>query len=59
MKLMNDTRNWNGRTIASASGTYSIYVPAELLKLGDQLSLTSTVLGKATSDTVHITVIGD
>ncbi len=59
VKLKNDTRNWNSRTIASASGTYSIYVPADLLKLGDQLSLTSTVVGKSTSDTVHITVIGD
>ncbi len=59
VKLINDTRNWNSRAIASASGTYSIHVPADLLKLGDQLSLTSTVVGKATSDTVHITVIGD
>ncbi|TBL68324.1 S-layer homology domain-containing protein [Paenibacillus thalictri] len=55
--LKSDTRGYYNTTIASPDGSYSIYWPTELNKAGDQLSLSATTIGKATSDTVHITLV--
>lgn len=59
IKLTNDTLKETRTAKASADGSYSIYLHSNFLRLGDQLSLEATTVGKATSDTVHITLIED
>ncbi|MEK3719782.1 S-layer homology domain-containing protein [Paenibacillus sp. FSL H8-0034] len=55
--LTNDSRAHTFVATASADGNYTIYWSTDTFKPGDQLSLNATSLGKATSDTVHITLL--
>lgn len=55
--LTNDSRAHTFVATASADGNYTIYWSTDAFKPGDQLSLNATSLGKATSDTVHITLL--
>ncbi|MCU6793928.1 S-layer homology domain-containing protein [Paenibacillus sp. WQ 127069] len=55
--LTNDSRAHTFVATASADGNYMIYWSTDAFKAGDQLSLNATSLGKATSDTVHITLL--
>ncbi|MEK8130334.1 S-layer homology domain-containing protein [Paenibacillus filicis] len=56
VKLKNDSRGFSETAVAKTDGTYEItYFPGEY-KARDQLTLTATVLGKATSEPVHLTL---
>lgn len=58
VRLANDTLGYSRTDTADANGQYSIFVdPVNDLKVGTQLTLTATVIGKATSDTTHITIV--
>ncbi|UJF33384.1 S-layer homology domain-containing protein [Paenibacillus hexagrammi] len=55
--LSNDTTGAQQFTTASTDGSYSFYWDYKAYRVGDQLSLSATVLGKESSDTVQITLI--
>ncbi|WP_240418466.1 S-layer homology domain-containing protein [Paenibacillus periandrae] len=55
--LMKDSSVNKYTATASAEGNFTIYWPYNSFKPGVQLSLNATSLGKATSDTVHITLL--
>lgn len=57
LTLRNDTTGYTQTTVAAADGSYSFYWEYKAYRIGDQLSLNATVLGKETSDTVQITLI--
>lgn len=57
--LTDDASGRSSTGTASSGGKYSIPIYLDYLRPGDQLSITATAPGKATSDTVHITIVED
>ncbi|SDE48845.1 Fibronectin type III domain-containing protein [Paenibacillus sp. UNCCL117] len=56
--LKNNTRLFFETIVADEQGDYQLSYSTRYFKPGDQLTLTATTPGKATSDQVHITLVG-